>query len=159
MRLLFIHERLGAFGGAEANVLVTATELRARGHHVALVHGAGTGRGEEEWQRTFAERFALPLMELANGTGEDGAAVLARALAEVRPDVIFLHKLSDLAVLRALAEGPCPVVRMVHDHDLWCMRGYKYNVFNRRICTRAASLFCVFPCGASICRGSGDPSG
>ena len=32
MRLLFVHERFGAFGGAEANVLVTAHELRRRGH-------------------------------------------------------------------------------------------------------------------------------
>lgn len=153
MRLLFIHERLGAFGGAEANVLVTATELRARGHHVALVHGAGTGRGEEEWRKTFAERFALPAE--GEAADEKGAAVIARAIAEVRPDVIFLHKLSDAGVLDALAAAPCPVVRMVHDHDLWCMRGYRYNVFSRRICTRPTSLFCVFPCGASVCRGSG----
>jgi len=45
-----------------------------------------------------------------------------------------------------------PTIRMVHDHDLCCMRGYKYHYFSRRICTRAASLYCVFPCGAAVAR-------
>jgi glycosyltransferase involved in cell wall biosynthesis len=43
-------------------------------------------------------------------------------------------------------------VRMVHDHDMYCMRSYKYNPFTRRICTRAASAYCVFPCGAALAR-------
>jgi glycosyltransferase involved in cell wall biosynthesis len=150
MRLLFVHERKGAFGGAEANVLITATELQARGHTVALAHGPGTGRGEAEWETVFGDRFPL-----ATDAAADGGAVLARALAEFRPEVVFVHKMSGAGVLRALAEGGCPVVRMVHDHDLCCMRSYKYNPLSRRICTRPVSLFCVFPCGASVCRGAG----
>src|SRR5437868_311962 len=49
MRLLFVHERFGALGGAEANVLLTATELKRRGHIVGLLHGAPTGREEPAW--------------------------------------------------------------------------------------------------------------
>jgi glycosyltransferase involved in cell wall biosynthesis len=41
---------------------------------------------------------------------------------------------------------------MVHDHDLYCMRSYKYHVRSRAICTRPASAYCVFPCGASVVR-------
>ena len=142
---------MGAFGGAEANVLLTATELHGRGHHVALAHGPGTGHGEAEWAGAFHERFPL-----AAGPAERdvSAAALEQGIVQFRPDVVFLHKFSDAGVLRALAQGECPVVRMVHDHDVYCMRGYKYNPFSRRICTRAASLFCVFPCGASVCRGT-----
>ncbi len=150
MRLLFVHEKIGAFGGAEANVLLTATELRSRGHTVALAHGPGTGRGEAEWSAVFAERFSV-----GTGVAEDGEAALTRALAAFRPDVVFMHKTSEAGALRALAACARPVVRMVHDHDLYCMRGYKYNPLSRRICTRAATLFCVFPCGASVCRGAG----
>jgi glycosyltransferase involved in cell wall biosynthesis len=43
---------------------------------------------------------------------------------------------------------------MVHDHDLYCMRSYKYNYFSRRICARAASVYCIFPCGANVHRGT-----
>lgn len=150
MRLLFVHERLGAFGGAEANVLLTATELKRRGHIVGLLHGTATGREEASWQATFEERFALPVEPRA-----PTAPAVANAVAAFRPDVIYLHKLSDLAALEALVTAPAPVVRMVHDHDLYCLRGYKYNPLTRKICTRAASCFCVFPCGGTLKRQSG----
>ncbi len=148
MRLLFVHERLGAFGGAEANVLATADELRRRGHTVALAHGQTTHRGEPEWCDVFAARFPVSV---------PGASDLAHALATFQPDVVFLHKFSDHAVLTALLASDRPVVRMVHDHDLYCMRGYKYNVLTRQICLRAASAFCVLPCGASVARDGSRP--
>ena len=147
MRLLFAHERIGALGGAEANVLVTAAALRQRGHTVGLVHGSGTRQGEAEWREVFAERFPITAASSADDT--------AQALAGFAPDVVFLHKFSAPAVVHGLLAGAAPVVRMVHDHDLYCMRGYKYNVLTRQICRRAASAFCVFPCGASLARSTG----
>ena len=147
MRLLFVHERIGAFGGAEANVLVTADELRRRGHTVALAHGRSTQHGESEWRDVFEHCFAVD--------ETDGGSAVGQALAQFRPDVVFLHKFSDPAVLATLRACDRPVVRMVHDHDLYCMRGYKYNVVTRRPCLRAASAYCVFPCGASVARNHG----
>jgi glycosyltransferase involved in cell wall biosynthesis len=144
MRLLFVHERFGALGGAEANVLLTATELKRRGHAVAILHGARTGKDEHAWEDCFSDRYPIPPLR--------GRALLRHAVAEFRPDVIFLHKLADLDLMDALADCGTPVVRMVHDHDLYCLRGYKYNPLNRRICTRAASAYCVFPCGGTIAR-------
>ncbi len=148
MRLLFVHERLGSLGGAEANVFVTAQALRQRGHTVALAHGSGTHHGEAEWREVFSENFSVG----AAHTADDAA--LTQALAQFRPDVVFLHKFSAPGVLASLLNSGLPIVRMVHDHDLYCMRGYKYNVLTRRVCLRAASAYCVFPCGASIARGS-----
>ncbi len=154
MRILFVHEKIGAFGGAEANVLLTATAFAERGHAVGLVHGAGTGKGEDEWAAVFADCFSFS-PGAAPRARDAGASVIGRALAHFRPDVVFLHKMADAGVLRALAGGEVPVARMVHDHDLYCMRGYKYNPISRAICTRPASLYCVFPCAASVCRGAG----
>ncbi len=147
MRLFFVHERIGALGGAEANVLLTAGELRRRGHQVGLAHGSGTDRNETEWREVFTDRYFLGPV--------DGGAALREALARFQPDVVYVHKCSDPTVLAVLADAPMPVIRMVHDHDLYCMRGYKYGYFSRQICQRAASPFCVFPCGASIARASG----
>jgi glycosyltransferase involved in cell wall biosynthesis len=147
MRLLFVHDRIGAFGGAEANILVTARELLQRGHSVGLAYGNGTGGKVNEWQEVFIDRIPLG----TSGTDE----AMEGALTRFQPDIIYLHKLSDPKVLEVLAECGRPVVRMVHDHDLYCMRSYKYNYLSRRICTRPASAFCVFPCGASLGRSAG----
>lgn len=147
MNVLFVHEKFGAFAGAEANLLAVAAGLKRRGHGVGLLHGVPTGKGEEGWRKTFS--FRCPLQE--NGGG------VAEAVESFRPDVIYVHKLADLDVLQALLHSRRPLVRMVHDHDLCCLRSYKYNFFTRRICRRAASPFCVFPCGAFVARNPDGP--
>jgi glycosyltransferase involved in cell wall biosynthesis len=144
VKILYVHERFGALAGAEANAHITATELGERGHELAILHGPGTGRNEASWNETFPQRFALE--------GRAGAAVVANALREFSPDVVYTHKMPDLAVLEALVRSGRPLVRMVHDHDIYCMRSYKYNYLTRKVCTRAASPYCVFPCLASVVR-------
>jgi len=148
MKLLFVHEKSGAFAGAESNILATAAELKRRGHVVGLLHGTVTGKGQAEWHEVFENRFSLE----TNG----GAAVVPRVLDMFGPEAIYVHKMADLKVVGALLNSPVPSVRMVHDHDLYCMRSYKYNVFTRRICERALGPFCVFPCGAVVGRNGGN---
>lgn len=143
-RILFVHDRFGAFAGAESNLLATAQGLNQRGHHTAILHGPATGRGEPLWQKAFAFRFAL--------STEATAQRVSEAIADFDPHVIYLHKLADLDALKALVESRVPVARMVHDHDLYCLRSYKYNYFTRHICDRALSPYCLIPCGAFISR-------
>jgi glycosyltransferase involved in cell wall biosynthesis len=147
MRLLFVHDRLGAFGGAEANILATARELGRRGHDAALLHGGASARGGADWPEAFPRRFAVG--------SADAAGVLQAALAQFQPDVVYVHQLPEPALLPAILGCGRPSVRMIHDHSMYCMRGYKYNPLTRRICRRAASAYCVFPCGASVARGGG----
>ncbi len=146
MRLLFVHERFGSLGGAESNILLTAQEMGRRGHEVAIAHGGDYAHGDVTWDRAFASRFALD--------GLPPGPAIEAVLSHFRPDVVYLHKCSDPRILQALSDSRRPVVRMVHDHDLYCMRSYKYNYFSRRICTRPLSLYCVFPCGACVTRSS-----
>jgi glycosyltransferase involved in cell wall biosynthesis len=144
MRLLFIHQHLGALGGAEANIHLTARELKERGHAVALLHGSGTGRSEAAWQETFDQCF--PLNQKSN------SACVLEALHQFKPDVLYVHNMAELDVLEALIASRLPMVRMVHDHEMYCMRGYKYNYFTRTICQRGTSPYCVFPCLAFLGR-------
>jgi glycosyltransferase involved in cell wall biosynthesis len=144
MRLLFVHQNFGAFGGAETNIQITADELMQRGHLVALMHTTETDRSTESWERTFSTRFRLP----ANRRPE----AVASALDSFLPDIIYLHALPDVDVIETLLASSVPVIRMVHDHSLYCLRSYKYNPLTRAICHRAASLYCAFPCMAPVAR-------
>jgi glycosyltransferase involved in cell wall biosynthesis len=144
MKVLFVHEGFGAMGGAEANVLATAAELKRRGHALGLLHGPATGRAEADWEETFGQRFPL--------APQDGSLAVNAALEAFQPELAYVHKLADLPALGALVSAGLPVVRMVHDHDLCCMRSHKYFHFTRRICTRPSSPYCLFPCGASLAR-------
>jgi glycosyltransferase involved in cell wall biosynthesis len=144
MKILYVHERFGALAGAEANAHITATELGRRGHAMGILHGPGTGKNEPAWEAVFAHRYPL-------GVGDQSARV-RQALAEFQPDAVYVHKMADLPVIEALAGSGRPLVRMVHDHDIYCLRSYKYNYFTRRICTRPATPYCIFPCLASLVR-------
>src|SRR5436190_7770264 len=146
MKLLFVHQYLGALGGAEANIHLTAKELVRRGHTVALLHGSKTGRSEETWLQTFSECFQL--------ASDNEVKTVSEVLKKFQPHVIYVHKLASLEVMESLLQTGLPLVRMVHDHELYCMRSYKYNYFTREICTRATSSYCVFPCLAFIKRNS-----
>lgn len=145
MKLLFVHQKLGEFGGAEVNIRLSAGELAARGHELGLLYSESTGRDERRWRQTFAQCFHLP------NAGD--AESVRGALRRFAPELIYLHHVADLVVLQTLLDSGIPVVRMVHDHALYCMRSYKYDYLTRRICTRAFSPFCLFPCLASVGRG------
>jgi glycosyltransferase involved in cell wall biosynthesis len=143
MRLLFVHERFGALAGAEANLYLTATELKRRGHAVGIVHGLPTGKAQKAWADLFAASFQF------DGSPQSTVEV---ALAQFKPDVVYVHKMADLRVIETLLQSKVALVRMIHDHDIYCMRSYKYNYFTRKVCNRAASAYCVFPCGSFIAR-------
>ena len=143
-KILFVHDRFGAFAGAESNILCTAVELKARGFATAILHGPATGRGEEAWREAFENLFPLPSVESAGAT--------TKAIEQFQPDAVYVHNIADLDVIEALLESDVPLVRMVHDHGLYCMRSYKYNFITRQTCKRALSPFCIFPCGAFVVR-------
>jgi len=147
MKLLFVHQRFGAWGGAETNIQITAQELKRRGHEVSLLYAEPTGRSEEAWRELFPQAYFLPANERA--------AAVERVLQKVQPDLTYFHSFSDLGVLTALLASPVPTVRMVHDHALYCLRGYKYHPVTRKVCNRPASFRCVFPCLAPIARNRG----
>lgn len=146
MRLLYVHERYGALAGAEANAHITATELGRLGHSIGILHGPSTGRGDAAWNATFPDRFPL------SSPATSPSAATEHALRAFRPNAVYVHKMPDLGVIETLVRSGCPLVRMVHDHDIYCMRSYKYDVFTRKICTRPASLACIVPCLASLVR-------
>ena len=147
MKLLYVHERFGALAGAEANAHITATELGKRGHAIGILHGPATGKNEAGWQATFPFRASL--------NPADNEAIVKQALTDFSPDAVYVHKMADLTVIQTLVESGVPLLRMVHDHDIYCMRSYKYNYFTREICTRATSPYCIFPCLATIVKNPG----
>ncbi len=138
MKLLFVHQNFGAFGGAEAYLELAGKGLTEAGHQVGLVYESKTGHNEAAWQDLFAHSFSL------NPTA--GPQSLSPILRKFSPDLFFIHNWTNLDFLQQILDSGVPAVRMVHDHSSYCLRTYKYNYFSRKICTRAASAYCVFPC-------------
>ena len=151
MRILFVHDRFGTLAGAESNLFITASEFKERGHEVAILHGPSTGRGSAEWQKLFQNSYQIGKLQIG--------CTVQLALDSFLPDIVYVHKMPWLEVLETLVASGLPLVRMVHDHDIYCMRSYKYHPVSREICRRPAGLHCIFPCGAFVTRNRGGVHG
>ena len=118
MKLLHVHERAAFHGGVEQILHDTARGLSARGWQQALLH--------VETQTDGA--FLAPFSDASNDTG---------ILSRFNPDVVLLHKVSDMELVSAITRR-FPAIRMVHDHDLVCLRQHKYFPTSGRICNKPA---------------------
>lgn len=123
MRLLHVHERAGFHGGVEQILHDTALGLAARGWPQALLHR------DPSPQAGFVAAFAQ--------TSSQEEALLA----DFAPEILLLHKVEAPELVRRLAER-WPTARMIHDHDLVCLRRHKYFPLSTRICDRPAGLAC-----------------
>jgi glycosyltransferase involved in cell wall biosynthesis len=141
MKILTVHDTLGSFGGAETNVLATAGALMARGHTVGLLAARASGKGEDAWHDLFRDNLFW--------MGNQSPVGVARRF---EADLIYMHKCESLPCIEALLKSGIPMVRMVHDHDIHCLRSYRYNPLTRKICTRPAGAHCVVPCMAPLKR-------
>lgn len=144
MKICWLQEKCGAFGGAEANVLWTAGALAARGFENHLLCTERTGIAEERWTSAFQSIRVLAPDEAP-----------ASAAAAIQPGAIWIHNWTRSGDFQALCKTGIPAARMVHDHAMYCMRHYKYHPLTRKNCTRPASPACVFPCMAFLQRGHG----
>lgn len=141
LKILYVHESMGSLGGAEANVFITATEMKKRGHQIGLLTRRATGRNEAAWQELFGEN----IFWIGDQTYDQTAIAFS-------PDVTYVHKWDDLKSLADIVASGRPRIRMVHDHDMYCLRSYRYHPITRKVCRRPTSAYCVFPCGAPLKR-------
>jgi len=155
MRILFVSEWLGYFGGVEVNVAETARALGERGHDCFLAYGNGTGRDETGYEEHF--KACLRCAEMADANSASDAISIDSIVERCAPDVIYLQKVKrvDLCVRHL---GKIRVVRMVHDHELCCPRGWKGYAIGGRVCRHKTGWRCWLD-GAFIGRDRGSALG
>ena len=133
MRILHLNERAGVYGGVEQILRDMALGLAAAGHPQALLHD--DPRPQADFLNAF-EDCAGPFEPYARPMAQ-----LERSIARFRPDVLLIHKLDDTGVVAA-ASRLVPTARMIHDHDLVCLRRHKYFPIGHRICDKPAGMAC-----------------
>ena len=118
MRILLAQDSIDTDGGVETYLLSVMTELRRRGHQIALAHcGARSGRS------------LIPSM--AHAIVQIGGVPLAGAVEEIarwKPDVCYSHNMAALDVDRAMT-GRWPVVKMLHGFFGTCVSGLKMHAW------------------------------
>lgn len=84
---------------------------------------------------------------------------IIQLLQKRSPDIIFLNKTNSIHLLTAIQQLNIQAVRMHHDHEVYCLRKYKYFPWNRVVCTKKAGPCCLIPCFAMLQRNRSSPFG
>lgn len=160
MRILFASRNYfpaGAVGGAQTSIKFLAQSFIAQGHAAAVLNlddhdhaGLHEGTGVPEYRLKLRNLYTGgqrgPVAKaLWHGVDRFGTLMdkpYARVIEDFRPDVVFTHVLAGLGtgMWRAARRAGVPVVHMVHDYYLLCIRsGMRNDAGN-----------CAQPCG--FCR-------
>lgn len=123
MRVLHVNQNASFVGGIEQILFDTARGFAEAGISQALLYGGG------DVSPHFLQHF-------------DQASSKLSILADFQPDVILIHKLND-PEKTALLASKRPSVRMVHDHDLTCLRRHKYFPLGNKPCELATGMNCI----------------
>ena len=138
--ILWINEYAHLLGGCEQYIYNTVNLLKQRGVRSTFLYDAITGLASPEMLRAFDG--AYPLVDPA------------RQVAEIAPNLIYVHRLTGRESLLRLAATGIPVVRFFHDHKLFCLREHKYKTVSRITCTKPIGFRC-YPCLGFVKRGTG----
>ena len=133
MRILVANDGISDVGGVQSYLDCVLSGLAARGHTVAVVYCADSGRPEV---RAINRRFESFLF------GGDGASALA-AIRGWAPDVCFSHNVNDLKLEHSLLDA-LPVVKFMHGYFGTCIGGHKTHAFPRAVpCQRTFGAACL----------------
>jgi hypothetical protein len=122
MKILHVHERATFHGGVEQILHDTAQGLSGRGWQQALLHS----------HPDTDSAFLAPFTD---------ASTRQEIFTRFNPDVVLLHKVADAELVKNITLRH-HAVRMVHDHDLVCLRRHKYFPLSGRICSQPAGWHC-----------------
>lgn len=148
--LLWVNRFLGRYGGAEENILVTAKKLKEK-YHSHFLYSESCVDGELLFQDVFEKKFNVPFED-----DEKNAEQTVQILKETSPDLIFVHNCDSVAMMNTFLESGIPVVRMNHDHEVYCLRGNKYFPLLGLRCPFKGSMCCLFPGLAFLKRNAKD---
>ncbi|MCF7912917.1 MAG: glycosyltransferase family 4 protein [Candidatus Cloacimonetes bacterium] len=139
IKILWINDKADFTGGCESYIYHTAAHLAERGYVNTMIYDVD-GWTEPKFTKVFEAAFPRVL--------------LARQIAEIDPDIIYVHRLTGKKAIQELLQTGKPVIRFFHDHKLFCLREHKYKTISLKTCTMPTGLRC-YPCLGFIHRSEG----
>ncbi len=130
MQILFVNTTFGYVGGVEQHIILACDGLRLRGYSCSIAYQYASGRATSEFASHFNASYSLQ------------SSTWKEVLDRDRPDCIYIHKWDSIQPILTAVGGRIPLIRMFHDHDIYCPRRHKYLSFSRKICTYKAGLAC-----------------
>ena len=121
MKILMVNRNRGVEGGIERYIADITEELKRRGNSVDLLCADC-----REFQELFSSLYGLAqIWDGQCSLDAESKILLQEMLAESKPDIIYLHGVSNAAAI-AILSAHAPTVVYVHDHKLTCPDGKRW---------------------------------
>lgn len=150
MQIGLLVEYLGPRGGTEEYIRAVSEGLLAGDQGLDLLYEQRTAIHGADWER-FVDRVRS---SAAPARARDRREWLAEYLSSARPDLLYVHNISFVEDVMAVAAGKVPIVRYIHDFRPVCLRTSKVFPVSRQNCDRALGVGCLLH-GCSIGPGRG----
>lgn len=137
MRVVHINEHLSWSGGVETYLLNLLPRLAEEGIEPHLVYA----KGDASLLHSVATTASPEVAQFTPQAEQTGYAKTRQLLAEVAPDVVHIHRVFNLGVIRACLES-VPTVLTSHDYTYLCPAGSFFHRRSKTICSKAAGLGC-----------------
>ena len=141
MRVLWINEAADFVGGCEQYIHNTVRLLGEQGVRSTLLYDCRDNPFSTEFVDPFDQAF--PLVDVK------------AQVEEIKPDLIYVHRLSGRKTIAELRDTGVPIVRFFHDTKLFCPREHRYTTFRHKTCHKPMGMRCYFPCLGVVNRSDG----
>lgn len=128
MKTLWINDKAEFTGGAETYIYQSAKELSKKYDVENILLYSTESRIDHEYSKAFS--FATVI------------ANFEQQVQAINPDIIYVHQVSDIEILKSLLTIDTPVVAFIHDHKNFCLREHKYTTLGNETCTKAIGMDC-----------------
>lgn len=131
MRVLWVNEAADFIGGCEQYIFNTVRLLREHDVHSSLLYDC-----RQNLSVDFVKPFdhAFPMVDIKT------------QVAEIKPDLIYVHRLSGRKIVEELRQTGVPTVRFFHDTKLFCPREHRYTTIGLHTCHKPMGMRCYVPC-------------
>ncbi len=144
MKILMTSQHSSIIGGIERFLFDTSLILKKAGHNI---FGLFEHDGIADANKKLFDRIWL--------SGESkGRDSLFAEIGETSPDIVVVHKLTDISLLQTLNRN-FKTAAIVHDHEYYCIRKHKYFPIGRINCHLPFNLISCSLCSGMLARNSG----
>ena len=141
MRALIVNSIYGYVGGIERYIHKTGSTLKRSGWELYGLFEKREG-SESDFGDIYSKEFFYE---------KNQSELMIAKLTALDIDVVFIHKLDDLDMLRKL-NGNFYTVMIIHDHDYYCFRHHKYFPVKRINCPLPQNILYCSLCSMLIKR-------
>jgi len=128
MKILWINDAASFTGGAETYIYQSADMLSKEYDVENILLYNVDNRIDYEYSKVFSFISVL--------------ADLEQQVSLIKPDIIYVHQVSNEQVLEKLSNLKIPVIGFIHDHKNFCLREHKYTTIGHNTCTKKVGLNC-----------------